>query len=174
MRPLLLGSRRRGNLLGVLLCAAMLAFAFYSQYMLHLEPCPLCMFQRVAVVGVGIAFLAAALHDPAAMGARIYGVLIAAIALVGIGVAIRHVWIQAQPPGTVAACGAGLSYMMQVLPITEVIAKVLKGSGECSKVDWTFLGLSMPWWVLIALSLLALWAVIVNFSAGLIRPNPDR
>ena len=66
----------------------------------------------------------------------------------------RHIWIQAQPPGTVAACGADLNYLLDIMPVTEVVTKVLTGSGECGKVDWRFLGLSMPWWVLISLAAL--------------------
>jgi disulfide bond formation protein DsbB len=77
-------------------------------------------------------------------------------------VSSRHIWIQAQPPGTVAACGADLNYLMEIMPLTDVINKVLTGSGECGRIDWRFLGLSMPWWVLISLLALGLWAVLVN------------
>jgi disulfide bond formation protein DsbB len=159
----LLTNRRFGNGLGFLACAALMAYALYAQHVLGLTPCPLCIFQRVAVMAVGVIFLVAALHNPRDIGARVYGVLIAIAAACGIGIAARHVWIQAQPPGTVAACGADLDFLMEIMPLTEVITKVLTGSGECGKIDWLFLGLSMPWWVLIALSVLALWALIVNF-----------
>lgn len=154
---------RRGNFLGAAVCAALLAYALYAQYGMHLEPCPLCIFQRVAVLVVGVLFVLAALHHPGPTGARIYGVLIALAALGGIGVAARHIWIQAQPPGSVAACGAGLDYMLEIMPVVEVIRKVLTGSGECGKIDWSFLGLSMPWWVLLALVVLGLWGVVVNW-----------
>ena len=153
---------RPGNLVGVGACVALMAYALYAQYQLHLEPCPLCIFQRVAVIAVGIFFALAAVHNPARIGARVYGVLIALVALAGIGVAARHIWIQAQPPGTVAACGAGLDYMMDIMPLVDVVKKVLTGSGECGKVDWTLLGLSMPWWVLFALVGLGAWGVWVN------------
>jgi disulfide bond formation protein DsbB len=159
----LLTNRRLGNGLGFLACVALMAYALYAQHVLGLTPCPLCIFQRVAVIAVGVIFLIAALHNPRDTGARVYGVLIAIAAACGIGIAARHVWIQAQPPGTVAACGADLDFLMDIMPLTEVITKVLTGSGECGKIDWLFLGLSMPWWVLIALSVLALWALIVNF-----------
>ncbi len=88
--------------------------------------------------------------------------LIALIACVGAAIAARHVWITAQPPGTVAECGASLDYMLEVLPVTEVLSKVLAGSGECGQVDWRFLGLSMPAWVLIWLLALAAWGLAVN------------
>jgi disulfide bond formation protein DsbB len=93
----------------------------------------------------------------------VYGVLITIAALGGVLISARHIWIQAQPPGTVAACGADLDYLLEIMPVTQVVTKVLTGSGECGKVDWTLLGLSMPWWVAISLGVLALWALVVNF-----------
>jgi protein dithiol:quinone oxidoreductase len=159
----LLTNRRLGNGLGFLVCVALMAYALYAQHVLGLAPCPLCIFQRVAVISVGVVFLIAALHNPGTTGSRIYGALILLAAACGIGIAARHVWIQAQPPGTVAACGADLDFMMDIMPLTEVVSKVLTGSGECGTVDWQFLGLSMPWWVLIALVALAVWGAGVNF-----------
>ena len=156
-------TRRTGNLLGFLASAGLIGYALYVQYGLGLEPCPLCILQRVAVMVAGALFLVAALHDPAERGARVYGALIDLAALAGILVAARHMWIMAQPPGSVAECGASLDYMMDVLPLHEVLAKVLTGSGECAKVDWMFLGLNMPTWVLIALGGVGTWGVVVNW-----------
>ena len=159
-------NRRVGNALGFLACAALMGYALYAQHVLGLEPCPLCIFQRVAVIAVGVLFLIAALHNPSSnKGALAYGVLIDLAALVGIGISARHIWIQAQPPGSVAACGADLNYLLEIMPVTDVINKVLFGSGECGKVDWTLLGLSMPWWVLISLAVLGIWAAWVNFPS---------
>jgi len=157
-------SRRLGNGLGFIACAALMAYALYAEHVLGLEPCPLCIFQRVAVITAGVLFLVAALHDPGRVGARIYGVLIVLACVGGALVSARHVWIQAQPPGTVAACGADLNYLLDIMPVTEVVSKVLTGSGECGKVDWTLLGLSMPWWVLFAMAGLAAFGLFVNFS----------
>jgi disulfide bond formation protein DsbB len=156
-------TRRNGNLFGFFACAALLGYALYAQYGIGLEPCPLCILQRVAVITAGGAFLLAFMHDPADRGARAYGVLIDLVALAGILVAARHMWVIAQPPGSVAECGASLDYMMDVLPLHEVLAKVLKGSGECAKVDWQFLGLNMPTWVLIALAGVGTWGLAVNW-----------
>jgi disulfide bond formation protein DsbB len=121
------------------------------------------------VFALGMLFLIAALHNPGRSAARIYGVLQLIAVVAGLGISGRHVWIQAQPPGTVAACGADLNYMMEIMPVTDVITKVLTGSGECGKVDWRLLGLSMPWWVLFSLAALGVWAVLVNFSSGASR-----
>ena len=118
---------------------------------------------RVAVLAAGMFFLVAFIHDPADRGARVYGVLIDLAAFAGILIAARHIWIIAQPPGAVAECGASLDYMMDVLPLHEVLAKVLSGSGECAKLDWQFAGLNMPTWVLIALVGLGTWGLAVNW-----------
>jgi len=142
--------RRLLNFLGALSCAALLGYAYHAQAQLKLEPCPLCIFQRVGVGATGVLFLLATLHHPRRWGARVYGALIALAALLTMAVAARHVWIQHLPDGAVPVCGATLTYMLDIFPLTEVIRKVLTGSGECAKVNWTFLGLSMPAWVFMA------------------------
>ncbi len=155
--------RRTLNLAGFLWCAGLMAYALFAQYGLQEEPCPLCILQRVAVIAVGAAFLVAWLHHPRGLGARVYGVLVLLAVLAGIGVASRHLWILNQPPGSVAECGASLDYMMDVLPLHEVLAKVLSGSGECAKVTWRFLGFSMPFWVLLNLLGLAALGLFANW-----------
>jgi disulfide bond formation protein DsbB len=157
---------RRLNLLGFIACVGMLGYAWYAQSVLGLEPCPLCIFQRIGIALMGVLFVLAALHNSKRWGGRIYAGLLVLAALATIGVAARHVWIQSQPAGSVPACGASLSYMMQIFSPGAVIRKVLTGSGECAKVTWRFLGLTMPAWVLIAtvaLGALALYAN-VNFQ----------
>jgi disulfide bond formation protein DsbB len=152
---------RSANLLGALACAALLAYAYYAQYAMHLEPCPLCIFQRIGIFAIGVIFTLAAAHDPAAWGRRVYAALLGLAALATIGVAVRQLYIQSLPPGTVAACGASLDFMLRVFPLTDVLVKVLTGSGECAKIEWRFLGLAMPAWVLIAaiaLGAYGLWA----------------
>ena len=158
-------TRRIGNFIGLAICAALIGYALYVEHVIGLEPCPLCILQRVAVLAAGVFFLAAFIHDPADRGARVYGVLIDLAAFAGILIAARHIWIIAQPPGAVAECGASLDYMMDVLPLHEVLGKVLTGSGECAKIDWHFLGLNMPTWVLMALVCVGLWGLLVNWFA---------
>ena len=140
-----------------------MAFALYLQHVEHLDPCPLCIFQRIGLMIMGVFALIAALHNPAKRVVRIgYSVL----ALLGIawstGVAARHVWLQHLPPEDVPACGPGLDYWLDVFPMQEVVQKVLHGSGECAKVDWTLLGWSLPHWSLlffVVLLALSLWQV---------------
>jgi disulfide bond formation protein DsbB len=142
--------RRELNFLGVALCLGLLGYAWYAQAVLHLEPCPLCIFQRVGVAAIGVLFLLAAVQHPKRWGARVYGVLLLLAALATMAVAARHLWIQHLPEGAVPACGATLSYMLEVFPVADAVRKVLTGSGECARITWTMLGLSMPAWVLLA------------------------
>jgi protein dithiol:quinone oxidoreductase len=156
-------SARQGNLLGFVACGGLLAYAYYAQFVLHLEPCPLCIFQRVGVFTLGILFLAAAAHDPVGWGRRVYASLLGLASLATIGVALRQLYIQNAPEGSVPACGASLDFMLKVFSLSEVLVKVLTGSGECAKVTWTFLGLAMPGWVLIAALALGLYGLWNNF-----------
>jgi disulfide bond formation protein DsbB len=153
---------RQGNLLGFAACAGLLAYAYYAQMVLHLEPCPLCIFQRVGVFALGIVFLIAAAHDPVGWGRRVYALLLAAAALATVGVAVRHLYIQSLPEGSIPACGASLDFMLKVFSLSEVLVKVLTGSGECAKVTWSFLGLAMPAWVLIAALALGVYGLWIN------------
>ncbi len=155
-------SRRWGNLLGCAVTLGLLAYAYYAQVILHLEPCPLCIFQRVGVFAIGAVFLIAATHDPVGLGRRAYASLLALASLATAGVAIRHLYIQHLPEGSVPACGASLDFMLKVFSLSEVLVKVLTGSGECAKVTWTFLGLAMPGWVLIAALGLGVYGLWIN------------
>jgi disulfide bond formation protein DsbB len=155
-------SARTANFLGTLACGGLLAFAYYAQFVMHLEPCPLCIFQRIGVLTIGLLFLIAAAHDPSGWSRRLYAGLLALAALATIGVAVRQLYIQSLPPGSVPACGASLEFMLKVFPLTDVLVKVLTGSGECAKVNWRFLGLAMPAWVLIAALCLGAWGLWTN------------
>lgn len=156
--------RRSWNALGLVACLGLLGYAWYAQTVLGLEPCPLCIFQRLGVAAIGVLFLLAALHHPRAWGVRVYGTLIVLAALITIGVAARHLWIQHLPEGSVPACGATLSYMLQIFNLTDVIRKVLTGSGECARITWTMLGLSMPAWVMLAAAGLGVLGFVANRS----------
>lgn len=157
-------SFRAQFLLGFLACAALLAYALYSQYYGGLMPCPLCTFQRGAFILLGAVFLLGALHAPKGQGGRrAYGLLALLAAGLGMVVAGRHVWLQHLPADQVPACGPDLSFMMEAFPLADVLRKVFTGSGECAEVDWTFLGLSMPEWSLAWFAGLALLALYAGF-----------
>ena len=162
----MIASPRIGNIFGAVACAVLMAYALYAQHVLGLEPCPLCIFQRVAVIALGAVFAVAAVHGPGAPGRKGYAILLLVPALAGIGVAGRHVWLQNLPPEKVPACGPGLDYMLESFPFREVLQMVLSGSGECANVDWRLLGLSMPAWVLIAVLVLGGFGVWNNWRTA--------
>lgn len=140
-------SNRQGFLLIAAACAGAMGFALFAQYQLGLEPCPLCIFQRIGVIATGVVALLAALVNPGRCGVRAWGSLTILAALGGLSVSLRQLWLQHLPADQVPACGPGLEFLMESSPLMEVISKVLKGSGECAAVDWTFLGMAMPFWV---------------------------
>lgn len=140
--------------------AALYAYALYTQHVLGLEPCPLCMTQRLFYAVAGLVALAAALHGPGRTGNAIYGGLVALAAIGGAAVAGRQVWLQHLPPEQVPACGPSLEYMLETMPFSNVVRALVHGDGNCAIVDWTFAGLSMAEWSLI-------WFVIIA-AAGLL------
>jgi disulfide bond formation protein DsbB len=139
-------SSRNGFFLGFIACVSVLAFGVYLQFVEQLEPCPLCISQRLAFIATGLIFLMAAIHN---RGIKIYAVLAAFSALVGTSVSARHVWLQHLPPEQVPECSPGLEYVFQHFPLADTIKLMLTGTGECAKVDWTLLGLAIPSWALI-------------------------
>jgi len=140
--------------LGFLFCSVMLAIAGYFQFVDNLEPCPLCIMQRVFTLLVGLVFLIAFIHNPKQLGIRIYGSIAGLFALVGAAISARHVWLQNLPEDQVPSCGPGLNFILENFPLNDAINMVLRGSGECAEVLWTFMGISIPGWTLIAFVLL--------------------
>lgn len=138
------------SLLAAVSAAGLMLAALYFQHVQGLEPCPLCVAQRVFVIMIGLIGLAAFLHNPATeLSRRLYlgaGLLVLAG---GIATAGRHVWLQNLPPDRVPECGPGLNYILDNFPLSDALGLIFKGSGECAKVDWSFLGLSMPGWLLL-------------------------
>jgi len=141
--------------IGFLTCFSMLAVGAYFQLVKDLEPCPLCISQRIAIFMTGIVFLAACIHNPKTTGRKIYAIVGGLTALTGAGLSTRHVWLQNLPPEEVPECGPGLSYIFDNFPLTETLKLMLNGTGECADILWTFLGLSIPGWTLLAFLLLA-------------------
>lgn len=135
------------------LCALLVGVALYLQFHEQLEPCPLCILQRYAYVLVGALALMAALM-PALLG-RMLAALGALVAAAGAGVGGWHVWLQLHPPA-VSACGPSLEYLVTNLPLGRALPRIFQGYGDCTAIDWTFLGLSIPAWSLLWLLALAL------------------
>jgi len=162
-------TRRALNLTGFLACAGLMGCAFFFEFVMKLQPCNMCMLQRIAITELGVVFLLAALHDPARIGARIYGLLIAAAAGVAIALSARHVWMQMQPPGSLPSCGADFWTMVDMLPFREVVRRIVNGGGECQAILWSLFGLSLPAWLILAGAALGVGGVVGNFALGRAR-----
>lgn len=158
---------RKLALAGFLVCAGLIGFALYLQYFQNLEPCPLCMMQRLCFTFLALVFLIAFVHGPRELTARVYAAIAFIGALVGIGLASRHVWLQWYPPAD-SGCTAPLFFQLSRLPFLSVVERALRATGDCATVDWTFLGLSIAQWSWI-------WFVILaGFTLYLFSRAPGR
>lgn len=158
-------ARRWGNLAGVGAVVALMGYAVFAQQVQGYEACPLCIFQRIGMIAVGLVLLVAALHAPVSRFARVYAILGALTAAGGASISARHIYIQHLPADAVPSCGPPLNFMWDTFGPLETIKKVLfTGSGECADVNWVFMGLSMPTWVLIWFAILGTLAVVVNWG----------
>lgn len=155
---------RVGYFVMTIVTGAMLGYAYYAQFVLKLEPCPLCILQRIAFIAFFVVCLLATLHGPSSWGKRVYAVLASLSAMAGILVAGRHVWLQHLPADQVPACGPGLGFMLDAFPLSKTLKMVFTGSGECAKVDWSLMGLSMPEWTLISFVLLYVGVLYFGFK----------
>lgn len=131
-------------------CAVLIGIALYMQYSMGLEPCPLCMTQRVAIIAVGVVAFIAFLHHPSGALRRAYAGLGVLLAVLGGAVSSRQLWLQSLPEDQVPACGPSLDYMLETFPLADTLRVMLQGDGNCAEVVWTFLGLSIPGWTLVA------------------------
>jgi disulfide bond formation protein DsbB len=154
--------------LPALACALLLGFAYYLQYAQGLEPCPLCLVQRGFFYAVMLVFIVGALHAPGRIGAAVYGTLIVVFAAGGAATAARQVWLQHLPPDKVPQCGPDLFFMLENLPLSQTLQKLLHGTGECAVVDWKFLGLSIAGWSLVWFAIFCVYATWLAIRA--IRP----
>jgi disulfide bond formation protein DsbB len=151
----------RGRFLaGFVVCVALMAFALYAQYVMHLDPCPLCIFQRIAVCTMGLFFLIGGLHAPRKVSTRgVYAVLVTLGGLWGMATAGRHLWLQSLPAADVPACGPGLGYLFDAFPFMKMLKLAFTGSGECAKIE-PILGIPMPGWTLFWFVALTVWALV--------------
>ncbi|QGZ29603.1 disulfide bond formation protein B [Stutzerimonas stutzeri] len=158
-----LASPRALFLLAFIGCVLMMIAALYLEHVVGLVPCPLCIVQRICVIGFGLVCLVAALHGPQKTGRRVYAVLALLFSMAGGATAIRQIWLQNMPADELPSCLPSLEYMMDALPFQEIARLVLHGTAECAEVGWTLMGLSIPEWTLlafIAMVVFCLWQLL--------------
>ncbi|MDB9753086.1 disulfide bond formation protein B [Oceanospirillaceae bacterium] len=146
-------------ILGLIACMAILANALYMEFAMGLDPCMLCMGQRFVYLAMAFVFMLAALHNPYFGGHKRYGFVLFILSLAGIGLAVRQLYLQSLPADLVPACGPSFSYMVDAFPFMDVFMAMIKGSGSCAEVLWSFLGLSIAGWSLILFILLAIYCL---------------
>ena len=142
---------------------AMLFAIYYLEGVLYLDPCPLCLIDRAIFIVIALISLLALIHNSQGFMRWIYTGLSSIFSLIGVSVAARHIWLQNLPPDQVPECGPDLAYMMQVLPLADVIKRVFTGSGQCAEVSWTFLGLTIPEQTLLLFMLLLVMTLFAHF-----------
>jgi disulfide bond formation protein DsbB len=146
---------------GFAACISLLVYAHYVQFYLEIEPCPLCIFQRIAFYAMALFFLIGALHNPGRSGRSVYALLVLLGAAAGVGIAAYHLWVQHLPPDPFAGCAPGWTYMVDNFPLNKILKMAFAGHADCAEVSWTFLGLAMPFWTLVSFVLIgagAVWA----------------
>ncbi|WP_111641572.1 disulfide bond formation protein B [Marinimicrobium alkaliphilum] len=146
---MLLPSTRQIYLLIVAGCAAILAVALYAEHVLGMEPCPLCMIQRLFFMATGLVALIALIHNPGRPGRWLYAGLGIGAATLGILTAGRQLWLQRQPEGQGLTCGPNIDYIFSTRDFVDAIGHVMGGHGDCTQVS-TLLGVSIPLWSLLA------------------------
>jgi disulfide bond formation protein DsbB len=158
------GAPRRAFALICLACVAMLAFGMYLQHVVGLEPCPMCIVQRYALVLVALIAGLTSLARGRALQAT--GATLALIVAVGGAyTAARQSWLQWNPP-EVVSCGRDIYGMIETFPLQRVIPMIFRGSGDCTKIDWTFLGLSIANWSFVCFVGFALLLMILLVRRG--------
>lgn len=154
---------RQTNLIVFLGCAGLILTGIYMQHVMGLEPCALCITQRVFIIAVGVVGLVAFMHNPQRLGSRVYAGLGVLAAVIGGGFSSRQIWLQSLPADQVPACGPGLNYILETFPLRQALEVLLRGDGNCAEVVWTFLGISIPGWTLVAfcgLAAINLWQAL--------------
>ncbi len=152
-----------------LICAGLLATAFYMEYVTGLVPCALCLAQRAMFALIGVACLLYML--PFYASRLVFAVLSFVGSGIGVWLASRQLWLQSLPEDQVPACGPDIYFMIERFPLADSLQTMLLGSGSCAEVQWTFLSLSIPGWTLLFYILTALVSVYLMLFRG---PRPFR
>ena len=152
---------KSGYLIGFFVSFGLVALALFIQTKFNLEPCPLCITQRMFFMGLGVLFLIHAFLPKVNLLQKIFTLFEVLTALGGAGWALRHWYLQANKESMIADCGVGFDYMFENFPLKKMFTLIFKGTGDCATIDWTFLGLTLPQLALIAFSGFALYAIFL-------------
>ena len=144
-------------------CIALLGTAYYMEFALGLEPCAMCIIQRIAVALAGLAALIGLIHN---RYPKIYFSLTALFSAGGAASAIRHLYLQSLPADQVPTCGPDLSYLIDQSYFSDALRMMLIGDGNCAEVMWTLAGISIPGWVLICCSLIFIFSIHPIYSSN--------
>lgn len=154
-------------LLAFLGCCGLIAAALYLEHVTGLEPCPLCLVQRVEVILFGIVCLLGAIHGPKHIGQKIYGFFALLFAATGIASAGRQIWLQGLPEDQLPACLPPLNFMLEAFPLMDVVKKMMSGTADCAEITWTMFGLNLAELSMISFVVMALFSLFIIF-----RPRP--
>ena len=135
--------------LGLIGISLLLLTSVYLQFFKGIMPCPLCTLQRICFGFLGIVFLVGILFHAHRISRFLINSLVIIFSILGLFLAGRQIWLQHFPTAAASECGVNLQYMMQALPIHEVMKKLFEGSAECATRGWEFLFLNMAEWAFI-------------------------
>jgi disulfide bond formation protein DsbB len=142
----------RWALAALLVIGGMIGGAQFMEYVLKLDPCPLCLMQRLWTLLAGIIVLVALSHTP---DNRIYPLLVMLCSVIGGGFSLRQLWLQSLPPDQVPSCGPDMGYMLEAFPMSQILSAMTFGTGNCAQVTWSLLGIGIAGWALMGFVVLA-------------------
>jgi protein dithiol:quinone oxidoreductase len=151
--------------LGCALCATLLAGGYYIEHVLEVDPCPLCIFQRLTFAIIGVLFLIATITKLKKLASYLLSSILTLFSVIGLGLAGRQMWLQHLPADQVPSCSAGLEKLLQMHPTLDVLKMVLKGSGDCAVIDFTIFGLSLANWSFFCFILILTLSMLLFYTA---------
>lgn len=155
------------NLLGFVVCAALMGYAYYAQVGLLLEPCNMCILQRFAISALGVGFLLSYVFALPKPYQSLWGLILLVLSAAAMALSLRQVWMQAQPLGSLPSCGADVFALINMLSFKDAVLTVWNGGGECQAITWSLLGLSMAGWVFLFSFALAVLIVVAHWPVRL-------
>lgn len=152
-------SQRTSYFLGLIAIILLLCGAEYIQIYQGVNPCPLCILQRLTLILLGIIFLLGVIFPPRKWSNTGFSILSIVVSALGIFLAGRQIWLQHLPTNAGANCEVSLEYLVRALPLDQVITKIFAGSSACSQIGWEFMGVSLSQWSLASFIVLLLFSL---------------